>query len=155
MKPFLSSRKIPALLLAFVIAPLALSVKAQQSSLGDVDFPTSGSEKAQAHFLRGVAALHSFWYREAVDEFRESTKAEPDFMMGYWGEAMTYNHPLWGEQDAPAARKALEKITGSKKLTDRERAYLNAVKVLYGDGDKITRDKAYSAAMEKVYRDYP
>src|SRR5436190_18333568 len=119
MKPFLTSRKIPALLLAFVIATLALSVKAQQSSLGQVDFPTSGSEKAQAHFLRGVAALHSFWYQEALDEFRESTKVEPDFMMGYWGEAMSYNYPLWSDtQQTEAARKALEKVTDSKKLTE-------------------------------------
>src|SRR3989454_2455869 len=156
MKPFLTSRKISALLLAFVIAALALSVKAQQSSLGQVDFPTSGSEKAQAHFLRGVAALHSFWYEEALAEFRESTKAEPDFMMGYWGEAMSYNHPLWGdEQQTAAARNVLEKVTDSEKLTQRERAYLNAVKVLYGEGDKSARDKAYSVAMEKIYRDYP
>src|SRR6266704_3796737 len=151
MRPLLISRQIPALLLAFVIGTLGSNVKAQQSSLGQVDFPTSGSEKAQAHFLRGVAALHSFWYEEALEEFRESTKAEPDFMMGYWGEAMTYNHPLWGdEQQTAAARMTLEKVIDSKKLTDRERAYLRAVKVLYGDGDKSTRDKAYSAAMEKV-----
>src|SRR5713226_9035068 len=125
MSSLLTSGKAPALLLAFVLATLTSSVEAQQSSLGQVDFPTSGSEKAQAHFLRGVAALHSFWYEEARDEFRESTKAEPDFMMGYWGEAMTYNHPLWSdEQQTAAARKALEKVTDSKKLTDRERAYL-------------------------------
>jgi len=156
MKSFLTSRKIPALLLAFVIGTLALTVKAQQSSLGQVDFPTSGSEKAQAHFLRGVAALHSFWYEEALSEFRESTKAEPDFMMGYWGEAMSYNHPLWeNQQQTAAARTVLEKVTDLKKLTERERAYLNAVKVLYGEGDKGARDKAYSVAMEKIYRDYP
>src|SRR5438445_9164862 len=156
MKPLLTSRQIPALLLAFVIGTLGSSVKAQQSSLGQVDFPTSGTEKAQAHFLRGVAALHSFWYEEALAEFRESTKAEPDFMMGYWGEAMSYNHPLWGdEQQTAAARTVLEKVTDSKKLTERERAYLNAVKVLYGEGDKATRDKAYSLAMEKIYRDHP
>ena len=152
----MSSFKASALLLAFLIATLTPSAKAQQSSLGQVDFPTSGSEKAQAHFLRGVAALHSFWYEEALEEFRESTKAEPDFMMGYWGEAMTYNHPLWSdEQQTAAARNALEKVTDSKKLTDRERAYLHAVKVLYGEGDKRSRDKAYSVAMEKIYRDYP
>src|SRR5438128_6360463 len=140
--------------LTISISPSALS--AQQSKLGKVNFPTSGSEKAQAHFLRGVAALHSFWYEEALDEFRESTKVEPDFMMGYWGEAMSYNHPLWGdEQQTAAARKALEKVTDSKKVTERERAYLNAVKVLYGEGDKASRDKAYSIAMEKIYRDYP
>jgi tetratricopeptide (TPR) repeat protein len=155
MSRFLTS-KVPALLLAFVIVTFAANVKAQQSSLGQVDFPTSGSEKAQAHFLRGVAALHSFWYEEAREEFVASTKVEPDFMMGYWGEAMTYNYPLWAEvQQTAAARKALEKVADSKKLTARERAYLNAVKVLYGEGDKSARDKAYAVAMEKVYRDYP
>ena len=40
-------------------------------------------------------------------------------------------------------------------MSPRERAYLSAVKLLYGDGDKRARDAAYSGAMEKVYRDYP
>jgi tetratricopeptide (TPR) repeat protein len=131
------------------------SADAQQATLGKVDFPTSGSPKAQAHFLRGLAALHSFWFEEALEQFRESTKVENDFMMGYWGEAMAHNHPLWSEQDAEAARKVLLKLQDSKKLTDRERAYINAVKTLYGEGDKLTRDKNYALAMEKIYRDYP
>src|SRR5262249_16796987 len=33
--------------------------------------------------------------------------------------------------------------------------YLNAVRLLYGEGDKRARDLAYSAAMEKIYRAYP
>ncbi|HEU4766669.1 MAG TPA: hypothetical protein VFS77_04820, partial [Pyrinomonadaceae bacterium] len=138
-----------------LIFVFAFSVSAQESQLGRVEFPTSGSPQAQAHFLRGLAALHSFWYEEAVEAFRESTKADPEFMMGYWGEAMTHNHPLWSEQDPAAARLVLAKIKDTPKLTERERAYLNAVKVLYGDGDKRARDTAYSAAMEKIYRAYP
>ncbi len=132
-----------------------LNVFAQESQLGKVEFPTSGSEKAQAHFLRGLAALHSFWYEEALEAFRESTKVEPDFAMGYWGEAMTHNHPLWSEQDIAAARQVLTKIKDTPKLTDRERAYIAAVRALYGEGDKRSRDAAYSAAMGKVYRAYP
>src|SRR5215210_6046075 len=134
---------------------LSFIVTAQESQLGRVEFPTSGSEKAQAHFLRGLAALHSFWYEEALDAFRESTKVEPDFAMGYWGEAMAHNHPLWSEQDIAAARQVLTKIKETPKLTERERAYLAAVKLLYGDTDKRSRDAAYSAAMEKIYRAYP
>ena len=40
-----------------------------QSKLGTVHFPTSGSMKAQHHFIRGIAALHSFWYTEALKAF--------------------------------------------------------------------------------------
>src|SRR6185436_7513847 len=143
------------LCLLTLLLALPVSLTAQTSRLGKVDFPTSGSEKAQAHFLRGLAALHSFWYEEALEAFRESTSIEPDFMMGYWGEAMAYNHPLWSEQDTPAARQVIARIKDTAKLSPRERAYLDAVKLLYGDGDKHARDAAYSAAMEKVYRDYP
>ena len=154
MKCLLAERKRPFLLVV-LIAALAASVSAQNSQLGKVEFPTSGSEKAQAHFLRGVAALHSFWFEEALDAFRESTRIEPDFMMGYWGEAMAQNHPLWSEQDTAAGRQIIARIKETPKLTARERAYLNAVKLLYGPGDKRERDAAYSAAMEKIYNDYP
>ncbi len=146
------------LLRTALVATLAVSVNAQTSQLGSVKFQTSGSERAQAHFLRGLAALHSFWYEEALEAFRESTKIEPGFMMGYWGEAMAHNHPLWSEQDTVAARQVVAKIRDTAKLTSRERAYLNAVKALYQeseDNSKRARDAAYSSAMEKVYREYP
>jgi hypothetical protein len=124
--------------------------------LSRVDFPTSArSEEAQAHFLRGVAALHSFWYPVARDEFRSATRIEPEFMMGYWGEAMTHNHPLWGDlQETEAARKVLAIIKMTPELTPKERAYLDAVKVLYGEGDKRMRDQEYAAAMGKLYREH-
>ena len=133
----------------------AFSQQSQTGALGQVDFPTSGSKAAQAHFLRGVAALHSFWYEEALEAFREATKVDPDFVMGYWGEALAHNHPLWNEQDTEAARKVLARIRDTGKLTARESAYLNAVKALYGEGDRHARNLAYAAAMEKVYKDHP
>jgi len=145
-------------LLVALLAAQTLNVNAQTAQLGSVKFPTSGSEKAQAHFLRGLAALHSFWYEEALEAFRDSTRVEPDFMMGYWGEAMAHNHPLWSEQDTVAARQVVAKIKDTAKLTARERAYLNAVKALYAEGaddSKRARDAAYSVAMESVYREYP
>lgn len=144
-----------ALVVVTILGLVALQVSAQESQLGRVEFPTSGSPKAQQHFLRGLAALHSFWYEEAIEAFRESTKVDPDFAMGYWGEAMAYNHPLWSEQDIATARQVLAKIKETPKLAERERSYIAAVRVLYGEGDKHTRDVAYSAAMEKIYRAYP
>lgn len=133
------------------------SKPAKQSNLATVDFPTSArSTEAQAHFLRGISALHSFWYPVALDEFRAATRLEPEFMMGYWGEAMTHNHPLWGDaQEIEAARKILAKIQITPEITPKERGYVQAVKVLYGEGDKKTRDRAYAAAMERIYREHP
>lgn len=138
-----------------IIGLLTLSVSAQDSQLGRVEFPTSGSPQAQSHFLRGLAALHSFWYEEAAEAFREASKLDPDFAMAYWGEAMSYNHPLWSEQDIATARTVLAKIKETPKLTQREKDYLAAVRILYGEGSKTERDAAYSAAMEKIYRAYP
>jgi tetratricopeptide (TPR) repeat protein len=146
---------IRALLIALVLPAASAGAAAQSTHLGTVNFPTSGSPEAQKHFLRGVAALHSFWYEEALDEFQAATKIDPDFMMGYWGEAMTYNHPLWAQQDTEAGRRVVAKIKDSPKLTERERGFLEAVKLLYGEGDKLARDKAYSAAMEKLYKVKP
>jgi len=153
IRPLASIAKL--FLILTLIAGLVAPVFAQQSKLGKVDFPVTGSEKAREHFERGIAALHSFWFEEALDEFRLSIKVDPDFLMGYWGEAMAHNHPLWSEQDAQAARKVLEKIKDASKVTARERAYIDAVRVLYGEGDKLARDRAYSEAMEKIYHDYP
>ncbi|SCY28731.1 Tetratricopeptide repeat-containing protein [Nitrosospira sp. Nl5] len=128
----------------------------QEVKLGKVNFPTSAeSEKAQVLFLRGVAALHSFSYELALDAFRQAMETEPDFVMAHWGEAMAYNQTLWGQQDTEAARKVLASIKDTPRLTSKERAYLHAVKILYGEGDKTARDKAYAEAMEKVYREYP
>ncbi|MGH9320836.1 MAG: hypothetical protein ACRD3V_13240, partial [Vicinamibacteria bacterium] len=129
----------------------------RSGELGAVNFPTSArSEEAQSHFQRGVAALHSFWYEVALEEFQEATRIEDDFAMGYWGEAMAHNHPIWGDpQETEAAREALRRIPAAVEITDRERGWLDAVKILYGEGEKPSRDRAYAAAMEEIHRKYP
>jgi tetratricopeptide (TPR) repeat protein len=150
---------IRALLIAILFITSNLNNHAQASDpsnqLGTVNFPTSGSEKAQQHFVRGVAALHSFWYTEAIDSFKKSTNADPNFSMGYWGEAIAYNRPLWEEQDIKSAKAALSKIRNISMLTMREQHYINAAQILYSDNKKSIRDKAYSNAMKKIYHSYP
>lgn len=148
--------KMPVCLFVLVTcATFAVNVMAQESKLGKVDFQTTGSREAQEHFLRGLAALHSFWYEEALQEFKAATKVDPAFMMGYWGEAMTYNHPLWAQQDTESGRKAVAMMKDLHRLSEREVAFINALKLLYGEGDKLARDVAYSGAMEKLYKAYP
>jgi hypothetical protein len=76
--------------------------------------------------------------------------------MGYWGEAMAHNHPIWGDpQDTEAARQVLSEMPAAPAPTAREQAYLDAVRALYGEGEKPERDRAYAAAMEAVHRAYP
>jgi tetratricopeptide (TPR) repeat protein len=131
------------------------------ADLGEVDFPNSGSPEAQPHFLRGLLLLHSFEYRPAAEAFREARRIDPSFALAYWGEAMTYNHPIWGEQDTAAARKVLELLgpteaeRQAKAPTEREKGYLGAVEILLGAGDKRSRDAAYSEAMEQLSARFP
>jgi tetratricopeptide (TPR) repeat protein len=86
---------------------------------------------------------------------------DPNFAMAYWGEAMTHNHPVWQQQDLPAARAVLAKLgatpeaRAAKAATPREKAYLHAAEVLYGDGDKYDRDRRYALAMEQLHAAYP
>jgi tetratricopeptide (TPR) repeat protein len=138
-----------------LVPVLTCAETSPETKLGKIDFPTSGSGPAQQYFLRGVAALHSFWYEEALTAFRQSTKTDPGFVMGYWGEAVAHNHPLWEQQDTQGGRETLAKIKGMTKITDRERDYVGAAQLLYGEGEKRSRDEAYSRAMEKITLDYP
>src|SRR5215211_607145 len=119
----------------FAISCLSSGCSAQQSRLGSIEFPTSGSVSAQPHFVRGVLFLHSFEYDSAAHEFREAQRLDPGFAMAYWGEAMTYTHPVWDEQDVPAARRALNRLAATREArmaqaqTAREKAYLDAVEI--------------------------
>jgi tetratricopeptide (TPR) repeat protein len=81
--------------------------------------------------------------------------------MAYWGEAMTYNHPVWDQQDRNAALAALGRLAptsserAGKASDPRERAWLEAVEILFGEGSKIRRDTLYAAAMERMAARYP
>src|SRR5256885_5467390 len=90
------------------LACLAMSalLSTQRPRLGTIDFPTSGAPAAQAQFIRGVLLLHSFEYQDAAQAFRAAQRIDPAFALAYWGEALTYTHPIWSEQDGYAARTA-------------------------------------------------
>ena len=59
--------------------------------LGEIVFPNSGNAAAQAPFLRGVKLLHNFEYEDAVESFQAAEKADPNFALAYWGEALAHN----------------------------------------------------------------
>jgi tetratricopeptide (TPR) repeat protein len=134
---------------------------AQRSGLGAVTFPTSGSPQAQAEFVRGVAALHNFEYEEANEAFLKAQQIEPGFAMAYWGEAMTYHQTLWRNEDVAAGRRILARLgptpaaRAARAPTERERAFLAAVDVLFGAGDGAERRTRYAQAMGEMHARMP
>lgn len=139
--------------------------EAQESAgrvLGKISFPTmTESPEAQQAFIDGVLLLHLFEYPFARDEFLKAQQLDPGFAMAYWGEAMTFNHPIWDRQDLQAGRAALSKLgaTPEERITRtpaaREQGFLAAVEVLFGAGTKAQRDLGYMRAMEQLAARYP
>jgi len=138
-----------------------ISLAAQTPSLGRISFPTSGSARAQAPFVRGVLLLHSFEYDDAIEAFREAQRIDPGFAMAYWGEALSYNQPLWRHEERARARAALAKLgptaaaRAARTPTAREKGYLDAVERLFGDGAKSARDRAYAERMGQLAQGNP
>jgi len=130
----------------------------QPAPLGRITFPTSGSAAAQAAFVRGVLLLHSFEYDDAIRSFREAERIDPDFAMAYWGEAMSFNQPLWFNENLDKARDAVRRLQAAvqaRSVTAREQGYADAVERLFGAGDKGSRDRAYADRMRALARAYP
>jgi tetratricopeptide (TPR) repeat protein len=150
-------------LLACAVIALCLvtPASAQLENVGNLSFPTSARPDAQRHFLRGVAILHSFGWKQAITEFQAAQKLQPDFALAYWGESLCYNHPLNSQMDFKEPRAVLARLGPdraarvAKAPTDREKGFMNAVEDLWGEGDSRQRRVAYMNAMERLYRQFP
>jgi hypothetical protein len=126
---------------------------------GKLDFPTS-CPKVQKDFESAVAALHSFEYEVAEQQFQTIEKKDPACGIAYWGEAMSIWHQLWSRPtDAESKRgaEAIAKGLQAKKLGTRERDYLFALGKFYGDAKHPyeARTQAYASAMDAVHKKYP
>jgi tetratricopeptide (TPR) repeat protein len=146
---------------AVIALCLVTPASAQLENVGNLSFPTSAKPEAQRHFLRGVAILHSFGWKQAIAEFQLAQKAQPDFALAYWGESLAYNHPLNSQMDAKEPRAVLARLGPdraarvAKAPTDREKGFVNAVEELWGEGDSRQRRIAYMNAMERLYKQFP
>ncbi|MGD9588855.1 MAG: hypothetical protein AB7Q37_02685 [Pyrinomonadaceae bacterium] len=129
--------------------------------LGEVNFPTSGPTEAQKHFIEGVLLLHSFEYGRARRSFQEASRLAPDFAMAYWGEAMTHDHRIWGEQDRQAGLDALARLAATpaerraKAPTEREKLYFDAVEQLFVEGTQQDVARKYSDALAALTKRFP
>ena len=132
-----------------------------EEGLGRAHMEISCSPAVAAKFDRAFALLHNFWYGRALEGFQQVSNVDPECAIAYWGAAMTYNHPFWdapSSADETAAWGLVQKGLAAKKMSPREKLYLNAVAALFKDagaGPKAARDEGYRDAMAAVYASFP
>jgi tetratricopeptide (TPR) repeat protein len=149
-------------LLIFACQAPEQSDSGDDASLGKIAFEVKGSPEAMPHFERGVAALHNFWYPEALEAFQKARELDPDFAMAHWGEAMSYNRTFWQIQDKEAAQQTLQSLGAdaeerlAKAGSEKEKMFLQSLDILYSEvDDKLQRDRAYMQFMKDFYSQYP
>lgn len=133
-----------------------------KSEFGDVHMDVSIDPSLANEFDTALALLHNFWYKRALESFTAIIEKDPEVSMAYWGAAMTYNHPFWDpptEDDLKAAWALVQRGLKAKKMSPREKMYIDAMAALYKDAGvgstKAERDAAYLAAMKATVDQYP
>ena len=143
--------------------PLAQDHQHPGGRIGTVHFQTSCTAAAQTQFDRTMAWLHSFEFGAAIEGFTATAKTDPGCAMAYWGLAIArWTNPFAATIRQPAQLQAgLDAVREAERIgakTERERAYVAAVAKLYVDGatsDQRTRVLAYERAMADLAAKYP
>lgn len=131
--------------------------------LGTVQFATSCNEAARKEFNRGVALLHSFQFSRAIEGFKAVLGKDETCGIAYWGIALSdWSNPfaagMKDKSQLQAGRDSAERGKSVSAKTERERAYLAAVGKLYSDYESTpqgARLLAYRDAMGEVVAKYP
>lgn len=147
------------LLLFLAIGLFACNPSSKQSGdLGVVNVAVQGSPEAVDAFNQGLLLLHSFEYEDARESFRSAIAIDSAMAMAYWGEAMTFNQPIWHRQKPDSARAVLDRceMAGAEPESDLESDFLESLKVLYqGEVEKDERDDNYAEYYSEMAKRYP
>lgn len=134
----------------------------QDAQLGNIDISfSSGLSEAKKSLEKGMLLLHSFEYDDARMIFRKIQEINADIPMAVWGEAMTFNHPLWRRQYLDSAQVILRKLGPTKEQriakgkSQIEKRFLEAAEVLFSDKEKKERDQNFKDFMQQFHEDYP
>jgi tetratricopeptide (TPR) repeat protein len=160
---------VSARVIAGFLLTLAASSLAQEhqhgngEKLGTVHFATSCNAGAQKEFDRAVALVHSFQFSRAIEGFNAVLGEDATCGIAYWGIALSdWSNPfapgMKDKSQLQAGRESAERGKTVIAKTERERAYLAAVGKLYSDYESTpqrARLIAYRDAMEEVAAKYP
>ena len=136
---------------------------ASGEKLGTVHFATSCNDAAQKEFDRAVALLHSFQFDRSIEGFNAVLGADATCGIAYWGVALSdWSNPfalgMKDQSQLQAGQESAERGVTLGAKTERERAYIAAVGKLYRDYETTTqraRSIAYRDAMGEVAAKYP
>lgn len=127
-----------------------------------ISFTPEGKDVAQPYFKEGLMLLHVFEYEEAAEKFKTAQLMDPDFVMAYWGEAMSYYQPLWNKLEVKKGRAALlklglfpeDRIAMAKNAL--EKGFIGSVEKLYEEGiPEPARIEAYNAVLKTMKDQFP
>ena len=130
--------------------------------LGTVAIPLDCSDEANSQVERGTALLHHMTYQGARQAFARASENDPECAIAYWGEAMTFIHPLWsdppGEEAFSRGAELLDKARNAGNTGERVSAYISATAAYYDAGRNQTEApnlEAFANGWEEVYRQFP
>ena len=131
--------------------------------LGDHKHPiTTNSPRTQLFFNQGLNLAFGFNHREAGRSFREAARLDPDCAMAYWGQALVLgpniNLPMPPEAEPEAYELIHKAVMLKAKVSEKERAYIDALAKRYSNEEKPDRkalDRAYAEAMRELSERYP
>ncbi|MFT5139937.1 MAG: tetratricopeptide (TPR) repeat protein [Lysobacterales bacterium] len=173
---------IPLFLMSFGLATVTTSFGQQGSAhehgghqpvswqgvenIGEVDFKTSCRQgDTQALINAGLGLLHSFEYEFALLNFQSAQEIEPSCAFAYWGEAMTNLKIIFfalNYQSASDIYARMEQFSELENINEKERALVDATRVLITEGDKQAdgTDESssifyYRNAMQRVHEKWP
>jgi tetratricopeptide (TPR) repeat protein len=121
----------------------------------------SCNEAAQPYLEQGLALLHHMTYDGAAQAFAAAAEADPQCAMGYWGEALTFIHPLWSDPPTETTFKKGKMLIEKAKrleLSGKEKAYLAAVEAYYAEGwnrNETAHLARFDQAWAAVFQQYP
>lgn len=131
--------------------------------LSGIDLKISTSSKeAQEYFNQGMMLAYGFNHAEAARSFYEASRLDSTCAMAYWGFAYVLGPNYNAGMEEDNFQRAYEAVTKAKSLikncTPKEVALIEALTARYAARPPANRsplDIAYSAAMKKVYTQYP
>lgn len=123
---------------------------------------TTSNPDSQYFFDQGFRLTLGFNHSEALRSFKEAVRLDPENAMAYWGWALVLgpnlNLPMQ-ENVVASAYQAMQKAVALKAMvSEKERAYIEALAVRYTDDPKADRaplDAAYVDAMADLSTRYP